>query len=46
MTDPAFAQSGVHWSWGARQRENAQPFAQNLSPKARARCEKWEPVFA
>jgi protochlorophyllide reductase len=34
VTEPAFAQSGVHWSWGARQRENAQPFAQNLSPKA------------
>jgi len=34
VTDSAFAQSGVHWSWGNRQREGAEPFAQSLSPKA------------
>ena len=27
-------QSGVHWSWGNRQRADARPFAQALSPKA------------
>lgn len=34
VADPAFAQSGVHWSWGNRQRVDARPFAQALSPKA------------
>jgi protochlorophyllide reductase len=34
VIDPAFAQSGVHWSWGNRQREGAKPFAKALSPKA------------
>ncbi len=34
VADPQFAQSGVHWSWGNRQREGATPFAQALSPKA------------
>jgi protochlorophyllide reductase len=34
VADPAFAQSGVHWSWGNRQRDGAKPFAQALSPKA------------
>jgi len=34
VIDPAFAQFGVHWSWGNRQREGAKPFAQALSPKA------------
>ena len=34
VADPEFAHSGVHWSWGNRQREGAQPFAQALSPKA------------
>jgi protochlorophyllide reductase len=34
VVDPEFAQSGVHWSWGNRQREGAKPFAQALSPKA------------
>ena len=34
VVDPAFAQSGVHWSWGNRQRADARPFAQALSPKA------------
>ena len=34
VADPDFAQSGVHWSWGNRQREGAKPFAQSLSTKA------------
>jgi protochlorophyllide reductase len=34
VADPAFARSGVHWSWGNRQREGAAPFAQALSAKA------------
>ncbi len=34
VADPEFAQSGVHWSWGNRQREGATPFAQALSAKA------------
>jgi len=34
VADPAFSQSGVHWSWGNRQREGRQPFAQPLSAKA------------
>jgi protochlorophyllide reductase len=34
VIDPGFAQSGVHWSWGNRQRENAAAFAQPLSAKA------------
>ena len=33
-TDDAFAQSGVHWSWGNRQREGREAFAQALSAKA------------
>ncbi|OYY90538.1 MAG: protochlorophyllide oxidoreductase [Sphingomonas sp. 28-66-16] len=34
VADPAFAQSGVHWSWGNRQREGATAFAQALSPRS------------
>jgi protochlorophyllide reductase len=34
VADDAFAQSGVHWSWGNRQREGRQAFAQPLSAKA------------
>ncbi|AOL22630.1 protochlorophyllide reductase [Erythrobacter litoralis] len=34
VADPAFARSGVHWSWGNRQREGREAFAQSLSPKA------------
>jgi protochlorophyllide reductase len=34
VADPEFAQSGVHWSWGNRQRGDAKPFAQGLSAKA------------
>ncbi|WP_353217991.1 protochlorophyllide reductase [Sandarakinorhabdus sp.] len=34
VADPAFAsQSGVHWSWGNRQKEGRQPFAQPLSAR-------------
>lgn len=32
--DEAFAQSGVHWSWGNRQTEGRDAFAQPLSAKA------------
>ncbi|OSZ70988.1 protochlorophyllide oxidoreductase [Sphingomonas sp. IBVSS1] len=35
VADPAFAsQSGVHWSWGNRQKEGRMPFAQPLSARA------------
>ncbi|MEB3300709.1 MAG: protochlorophyllide reductase [Cyanobacteriota bacterium] len=34
VTDPAFAMSGVHWSWGNRQRKDGQQFRQELSDKA------------
>ena len=34
VTEPGFEQSGVHWSWGNRQREGAEAFAQSLSAKA------------
>ena len=34
VTGPGFEQSGVHWSWGNRQREGAEAFAQSLSAKA------------
>jgi len=34
VADPAFAQSGVHWSWGNRQKAGREPFAQALSAKA------------
>ena len=34
VADPEFAESGVHWSWGNRQRPGAKPFAQPLSAKA------------
>lgn len=37
VADPHFTQSGVHWSWGNRQKPGAQPFAQSLSPKATAK---------
>lgn len=34
IADPAFAsQSGVHWSWGNRQKEGRMPFAQPLSTR-------------
>jgi protochlorophyllide reductase len=34
VIDPAFAQSGVHWSWGNRQQPGRAAFAQPLSAKA------------
>jgi len=34
VTEPAFAVSGVHWSWGNRQRKDGQQFSQELSDKA------------
>ena len=34
IADPAFAsQTGVHWSWGNRQKEGRMPFAQPLSTR-------------
>jgi protochlorophyllide reductase len=35
VADLEFAQSGVHWSWGNRQRVGAPPFKQELSAKAK-----------
>jgi len=34
VAEPAFAVSGVHWSWGNRQRQDGQQFSQELSDKA------------
>jgi protochlorophyllide reductase len=34
VADPGFAVSGVHWSWGNRQRKDGQPFSQELSERA------------
>lgn len=34
VADPAFAQSGVHWSWGNRQHPGTTAFDQPLSAKA------------
>lgn len=34
VADPGFKQSGVHWSWGNRQKPGAAAFAQPLSSKA------------
>jgi protochlorophyllide reductase len=34
VADPEFTQSGVHWSWGNRQKPGAKAFAQPLSAKA------------
>jgi protochlorophyllide reductase len=31
VADPEFKQSGVHWSWGNRQKEGRQAFVQKLS---------------
>lgn len=45
VCDPEFAQSGVHWSWGNRQKPDAKAFAQSLSAKAQndARARRlWE----
>lgn len=34
VSDPGFASSGVHWSWGNRQRKDGEHFRQELSDKA------------
>jgi protochlorophyllide reductase len=34
VADPAFATSGVHWSWGNRQKKEGKQFSQELSDKA------------
>jgi protochlorophyllide reductase len=34
VADPAFAASGVHWSWGNRQRAGREAFAQPLTARA------------
>ncbi len=34
VADPAFAVSGVHWSWGNRQTKGGKQFSQELSDKA------------
>jgi len=34
VADPAFAVSGVHWSWGNRQKQGGKQFSQELSDKA------------
>ncbi|MGY6552514.1 MAG: protochlorophyllide reductase [Erythrobacter sp.] len=34
VADPEFIRSGVHWSWGNRQKPGARAFAQALSAKA------------
>jgi protochlorophyllide reductase len=34
VADPAFKQSGVHWSWGNRQKKGRESFVQELSEKA------------
>ena len=34
VADPDFAVSGVHWSWGNRQKQGGKQFSQQLSDKA------------
>ena len=34
VAEPTFATSGVHWSWGNRQKKGGQQFSQQLSDKA------------
>jgi protochlorophyllide reductase len=34
VADPEFAASGVHWSWGNRQKKGGKQFSQELSDKA------------
>jgi len=34
VADPAFISSGVHWSWGNRQKQGGRQFSQELSDKA------------
>lgn len=45
VADPGFTRSGVHWSWGNRQKPGAKAFAQPLSAKAenaRRSARLWE----
>lgn len=35
VADPEFKESGNYWSWGNRQKEGRQAFAQRVSPQAR-----------
>ena len=45
VADPDFAESGVHWSWGNRQKRNGQQFSQDLSDKVtdpRTASRVWE----
>lgn len=45
VADPEFTTSGVHWSWGNRQKPGARAFAQPLSAKAenqRRSARLWE----
>jgi protochlorophyllide reductase len=34
VADPDFGVSGVHWSWGNRQKQGGKQFSQELSDKA------------
>ena len=34
VSDPGFGTSGVHWSWGNRQKQDGKQFSQELSDKA------------
>ena len=45
VADPDFAESGVHWSWGNRQKKDGRQFSQELSVKAtdpETACRVWE----
>lgn len=45
VADPDFAESGVHWSWGNRQKKDGRQFSQELSDKAtdpETACRVWE----
>ena len=45
VADPNFAESGVHWSWGNRQKKDGRQFSQELSDKAtdpETACRVWE----
>lgn len=35
VADPKYNQSGIYWSWGNRQKEGRDSFAQKVSPQAR-----------
>jgi protochlorophyllide reductase len=34
VTEPAYSQSGVYWSWGNRQKKNGKSYIQEVSPEA------------